>query len=284
MNVLVLGASGMLGSAVFRVLAHSPGDGVRAYGTLRDETFRAYFDEGLKERLVLVGDLLDPLELTRLIKQVRPDVVINCVALGRPALSDPMAWMKVYATLPRRLAFLLEPLDIRLIHISSDGVFSGRQGGYTESDMPDADDLYGMTKQLGEVTGPHALSLRTSIIGHELRGRSGLLEWFLAQEGECRCYAKSRFSGLPTVVLGRILRDVILPRSDLQGVYHVAAPPISKFDLLGLVAQVYGKAISMVPVQEPCIDRSLNADRFYRATGYRSPAWPELVRTMHENH
>ena len=154
-------------------------------------------------------------------------------------------------------------------------------GNYTETDLSDARDLYGVSKYLGEVHYPDSITLRTSIIGHALNSSKGLIDWFLGQQGQCRGFTRALFTGLPTVVLAQIVRDVIIPDSGLHGLYHVAADPIAKFDLLELVAEVYGKSIEIIPDDSLQIDRSLNAGRFRAATGYVVPEWPELVRVMH---
>ena len=169
-----------------------------------------------------------------------------------------------------------------MIHVSTDCVFSGDRGGYTESDPPDAQDLYGRSKLLGEVDLPNAITLRTSIIGHELDevNSHSLIGWFLNQKGTVNGFRRAVFSGLPTVELARVIRDHVLVQPALHGLYHVAAEPINKFDLLQLVAGVYGKTISLQPCDDPVIDRSLDASRFRDATGYSAPSWPELVARM----
>jgi dTDP-4-dehydrorhamnose reductase len=168
-----------------------------------------------------------------------------------------------------------------MVHVSTDGVFSGKKGGYTEDDHPDATDVYGISKYLGEVRYPHTITLRTSIVGHELHASHGLLGWFLSQEIRCKCFSRAVFSGLPTVVMAQIVRDVVLPHPELSGLYHVASDPITKCELLRLVARVYRKSIEIVPDDGLVIDRSLNAERFRIATGYVAPAWPELIQLMH---
>jgi dTDP-4-dehydrorhamnose reductase len=162
-------------------------------------------------------------------------------------------------------------------------VFSGKKGRYTEEDAPDATDVYGLSKYLGELKDPHTFTIRTSIIGHELRGSNGLLEWFLSQEKRCNCYGRAVFSGLPAVVLAQIVGDVVLKHPELSGVYHVAAEPISKCELLRLIAEVYGKSIEIVPDDRLVVDRSLNAERFRKATGYVAPDWRTLIRIMHSS-
>lgn len=147
--------------------------------------------------------------------------------------------------------------------------------------MSDAKDLYGRSKYLGEVSYHHAITLRTSIIGHELQSAHGLVGWFLSQQEKCRGYTRAIFSGVPTVVLAKIIRDVVIPRPDLHGVYHVAAQPISKYDLLDLVAKVYGKQIEIIPDDKLVLDRSLGAARFHEATGYTAPEWEEMIKLMY---
>jgi dTDP-4-dehydrorhamnose reductase len=171
-----------------------------------------------------------------------------------------------------------------LIHVSTDCVFSGSRGNYRESDTSDATDLYGKSKFIGEVSYPHTITLRTSIIGHELTGNHSLIGWFLAQSGPVKGYTKAIFSGLPTVELARVVRDHVLPNRDLSGLYHVAAEPIDKFDLLNIVAKAYGKDIAIEPDDRVSIDRSLNAERFRAATGYVAPAWPDLIARMRDFH
>jgi dTDP-4-dehydrorhamnose reductase len=278
-KILVLGATGLLGNAVFRSM--SKASGARVEGTIRDEAARGLFAPEHAARLIVVEDLENPQGLARLFDGVGPDVVVNCVAAGRPAPADPMRSILVHSVLPRRLLHLCGRSGARLIQIGSDGVFSGLRGAYTEDDAPDANDIYGISKLLGEVAAPHAITLRTSIIGHELQSGSGLLEWFLSQQDQCRCYTRAIFSGFPTIVLADLIRDVVIPRPDLHGVYHVATRPISKFDLLQLVARRYGKAIQLIPDDRENPDRSLVAARFEQATGYVAPDWPTLVELMY---
>lgn len=283
MRVLVLGASGMLGNAVFRVLSEK--DDWEVYGTARLEGMKKFFSAELGERLVVGCDVENHNSLTELFNRIMPDVVINCVALtkGSAVASDFFPFISAYALLPHRLAVLCSLAKARLVHISTDGVFSGAKGGYTEDDVPDAKDIYGISKLLGEVCYPHTITLRTSIVGHELQTAHGLIDWFLSQQNSCKCFTRAIFSGLPTIVLARIIRDIVIPDTALSGIYHVAAPPISKFDLLRLVAVKYGKSIDIAPDDQVVIDRSLNADRFRTATGYVPPAWPELISLMHTN-
>jgi dTDP-4-dehydrorhamnose reductase len=277
----VLGATGLLGNAMFRSMSKT--SGARVAGTIRSEAARSLFAPEYAAGLSVVEDIENPDALARLFDVTGPDVVINCIAVGRPAPADPMRSIEVYSVLPRRLSHLCKLSGSRLIQISSDGVFSGSRGGYTEDDLPDANDVYGVSKLLGEISEPHAFTLRTSIIGHELQSRGGLLEWFLSQQGQCSCYTRAIFSGFPTIVLADLIRDVVIPHSGLHGIYHMATRPISKFALLQLVAKRYGRAIELIPDDRASPDRSLTADRFRKATGYTPPDWPELVELMYSD-
>jgi dTDP-4-dehydrorhamnose reductase len=183
--------------------------------------------------------------------------------------------------MPHRLAKLCALIGARLVHISTDCVFSGEKGGYVESDFTDARDVYGKSKALGEVDYPHTITLRTSTIGHELNSADGLLDWFLSQNKYCKGYNRAIFSGVPTVILAQIIRDVVIPHKELSGIYHVAAKSINKHELLKLIAEVYGKSTQIIYDDSLVIDRSLNADKFRAATGYVAPEWLELIRVMH---
>jgi dTDP-4-dehydrorhamnose reductase len=282
MKIMILGASGMLGNAVFRVLSEDPAHEV--FGTVRADGARRHFGDGAAQRLLTGVDVEKHDSLVRAFATVRPQLVVNCIGLVKQLAdaNDPVQAVPINTLLPHRLAALCQAAGARLVHVSTDCVFSGAKGGYRETDFPDANDLYGRTKLLGEVDYPHAITLRTSLVGHQLTGSYSLIGWFLAQQGSVKGFRKAIFSGLPTVELARVIRDVVLPRSDLRGLYHVAAKPINKCELLRLVADIYGKKIEIVPDDKLVIDLSLSADRFSTATGYIAPPWPELIRRMYE--
>jgi dTDP-4-dehydrorhamnose reductase len=280
-RVLVLGASGMLGNAMVRVLAVDPALEVSA--TVRRATTLRHFDRALAERIIVGVDVENVDSVIRLFSLVQPDVVVNCVGLVKQLAEadDPLLAVPLNTLLPHRLARLCAARGARLIHVSTDCVFSGKRGLYNEADTPDAYDLYGKSKLLGEVSYPNAITLRTSIIGRELEGHRSLIGWFLEQPGPVKGFRKAIFSGLPTVELATIVRDHVLRRPDMSGLYHVAASPINKCDLLHLVADTYGKRVTIEPSDDVVVDRSLDATRFNTTTGYAPPPWPELVRRMY---
>lgn len=281
MRILILGASGMLGNVVMRVLEEMMD--WQVYGTVRSDSVRQLLPAEVSERLIFGVDVEQPDALITVFSCVQPNVVVNCIGLVKQLSEsdDPLLALPINAMLPHRLARLCRLVGARLVHISTDCVFSGEKGAYRESDPADAPDLYGRSKYLGEVTYPHTITLRTSLIGHELQSTHGLVGWFLNQHGSCNGYTQAIFSGFPTVVLAQIIRDLVIPRHDLSGVFHVASEPISKYDLLKLIASIYGKSIEIVPNEEVKIDRSLDASQFREATGYVAPSWPVLIETMY---
>lgn len=281
-KVLVLGSSGMLGNAMLRVCSDC--DALSVTGAVRSRSSLKYFDESLAGGLLAGFDACNTDSILKLFNKVDPDVVINCVGLVKQLddARDPSLAISINAMLPHRLALICGASGARLIHFSTDCVFSGQKGLYKESAVPDASDLYGRSKLLGEVDYPHAITLRTSIIGHELNGHRSLLDWFLFQKERVRGYRRAVFSGLTTVELSKVVRDYVIPTEDLRGVYHVAARPIDKCALLRLVSEVYGKQIVIDPCDDVVIDRSLDASRFNEMSGYVPPSWPELIREMHE--
>jgi len=281
MKVLVFGASGMIGSAMFRVL--SAKTAWQVWGTLRSADARRFFSGDQQDKLVADVDVEKHDALVRMFARVKPDVVVNCIGLTKhhKEAEDPQLALPLNALLPHRIADLCGVAGARLIHVSTDCVFAGTKGNYAETDAPDAVDVYGKSKHLGEVDYPHAITLRTSTIGHELQSAYGLLEWFLAQQVSCKGFNRAIFSGLPNTEFARVVRDVVIPRPDLHGLYHVGAEPIGKYELLKLIAKAYVKSIDVVRDDEFSIDRSLNSVRFGLATGYKPAAWPELIQAMH---
>ena len=281
MKVLVVGASGMIGSTVMRVLSEKPN--WQVFGSIRDSESKRFFSPEIREFLIDGVDVEHQDGLIKILIQTQPDVVVNCVGITKhkTKVEDPLISIPINTLMPHRLAGFCKLAGARLIHISTDCIFSGDKGGYVEDDYADALDMYGKSKALGEVDSPHTITLRTSTIGHELQSAYGMLEWFLSQEVQCKGFAQVIFSGLPTVVFAQVIRDIVIPHSELSGLYHVAAKPINKFDLLKLIAEIYCKNIDIVRDDQLLIDRSLDSSKFKLATGYVAPEWPELIKIMH---
>lgn len=284
-KVLILGATGMLGHVLFKELTNRTE--LDVYGTARymGGIEWAFGPDALKKiRLGVDAENFDT--IIRATASVQPDIVINCIGLIKqaPLAKDPLSAITVNAQLPHRISLVCKTAGARMIHFSTDCAFDGEKGGYTEKDPSDAKDLYGRTKYLGEVEYPHCITLRTSIIGHELKGKRGLAEWFLSQEGGVRGFTKAIYTGFPTVEMARIVSEFVIPNRDLEGLYHVSSEPISKYQLLKLIAREYGKEIEIKPYDDFYCDRSLDSTLFRDKSGYVSPSWQELVQKMHTHY
>jgi len=283
MKILVLGANGMLGNACVSNLASNPE--FEVIGTVRSESALHYFRPQMRKHILTVGDITDESIQSELLNTEKPDVVINCIGIVKQAKdgNDSTMLMKLNADLPQQLARQCSERGVRILQISTDCVFSGLKGmPYLVTDKPDPIDLYGKSKYLGEIVGKlNALTLRTSIIGNELYGTNSLLEWFLAQNGECQGYTKAIYSGMPTVILVGVVEDILLNFPSLSGLYQVSSTPISKYNLLKIIAQIFHKSINIVPNDSVVIDRSLDGSMFQEATGFVAPSWEVMVEKMY---
>lgn len=284
-KILILGGTGMLGHLLLRYLSGFPEYSVMA--TARSIAgMKTHFPEAMLARFLPGSVDVNHFDsVIHAIASAQPDIVINCIGIIKqlPLAEDPLTAIAVNALLPHRIALICRTAGARLIHISTDCVFDGKKGMYTENDQSNAEDLYGRTKFLGEVAYPHCLTLRTSIIGHELKGGYGLIEWFLAQSQKVRGFRKAIYSGFPTIELAGIIRDYVLPNPELNGVYQVSSEPVSKYDLLRLVAHTYGREIEIAPYDDFVQDRSLDSTAFRKATGYHPPPWNELIEAMYSD-
>lgn len=281
-KVLILGANGMLGSMLYRKFCESLN--FETIGLAR--SFTSEFGGCLKDKLIFCSELDNPLILESLLETHLPDVVINCIGIVKQnqKYANVLEVLKVNSLFPHQLLKACQRLNIRLLHISTDCVFSGSKGNYDEGSVIDAADLYGLSKYLGEVISENSLTLRSSIIGHELSGAKGLLEWFLRQNEAVQGFKNCLFSGLPTNEFFNILEQYVLCEKKLSGLYHISSEPISKYDLLHLIASVYKKEIKIFSIEEPRINRTLNSDKFRNATGYHPKSWVEMVSEMYRDH
>lgn len=275
MRILIFGTTGMLGHVLFDDLKRN---NFEVYGTQRKSDSNpnsniVYFD-------VFESDKKSTLAL---IEKIKPSVIINCVGIIKQLkdAKDKAKSIRINALWPHILGEIGAELGIKVIHFSTDCVFSGSKGSYKETDAPDATDIYGVTKFLGEIEYKNSLTLRTSIIGHELSTSYSLVDWFMSQEGKCRGYTKAIYTGFPTIVVSKVLQKYVFPNPQLEGLYHLASHSISKYDLLKLMAKHYQKNIEIIPDESVKIDRSLDGTKFNLATGFNPPSWEELVADMY---
>lgn len=286
MKILVLGANGMLGHKMFQLLrARFP----ETYGTIRG----GLTDEAISRiDLFQQGHIIEEMEvddfpaLENFLRLRQPEFVVNCIGIvkQRAEAEDAIRSITINSLLPHRLVKICGEWGGRIIHISTDCVFSGKQGGghgYNEEDPTDAEDLYGKSKRLGEVTAQNALTLRTSIIGRELSNHASLLEWFLSRNhNQVAGYKRAFYSGVTTNHLAEVVGDIIERHPRLSGLYHVASHTISKYKLLHLIREAFHMFIEITPDENFFCNRSLNGERFHQATGYVCPSWPEMIEQL----
>jgi dTDP-4-dehydrorhamnose reductase len=289
MRVLILGAAGMLGHKLYQRCQHR----FETWATVRT-SYPPYSRYRLfnPERIVGGVDAFNMDAVIRALGYVRPHVVVNCIGVVKqlPTAKDPIVSLTINSLFPHRVAATCRAMGTRFIHISTDCVFKGDRGMYTEDDPPDPEDLYGQTKALGEVDEPGSLTLRTSMIGRELNSSIGLVEWFLSQRpgrtgqpGHVRGFRKAIYSGFTTQSLADIIAEVIKNHPGLTGLYHVASEPINKYDLLVMLRDAYRTEIEIEPYDEIQIDRSLDGSRFQAETGHEPPSWPEMIQALAED-
>jgi dTDP-4-dehydrorhamnose reductase len=279
MKILILGGSGMLGHRLWINLSKEH----ETWVTVRGEASKVPDKPEFPHKYIRPDvDVFNFHEVTRALESIQPDLVINCIGLIKQSqlARDPIFTISVNALFPHQVSLICRVAHIRMIHISTDCVFNGKKGNYTENDPSDAEDLYGRTKFLGEVSYPHTITLRTSIIGRELKTQLGLIEWFLAQENEVHGYQKAIYTGFTTDELSNVIMKYVIPRPDLNGVYHVSSNPISKYDLLMTAKEFFKRDVTILPDEEFVLDRSLDSTRFRQATGYIPPSWPEMIAAM----
>ncbi len=279
MRMLVLGGDGMLGHQLLKQL--SPRHHVVV--TLRQDKstydgFRLFNEDNAFFGI----DVRSIDRVSEVMAQFKPDAVINCIGIikQRSSAKQSILSLEINALLPHRLAVLCRLAGARLVHMSTDCVFSGRKGNYTESDVSDAEDLYGRSKFLGEVDEEGCITLRTSIVGHELSRKRSLLEWVLAQRGVVKGFQKAIFSGFTTIEMARIIEMVLTNRTEAHGMFQVSSDPIDKYALLMLIRQYLHPTIEVVADAELEIDRSLDSTRFREHFGYRPPSWPEMIAEL----
>ena len=281
-SVLVLGSGGMLGSTLMRALPTLLETEV--LGTLRQTTALPRVEPS---RLITGVNADDFSSIERVLDDIKPRALINCIGLIKQLKEgqSPIPCIKINSLLPHQLANACSKRGVRLIHISTDCVFSGSIGNYTEQDIPDPPDVYGRSKLLGEVH-EGGLTLRTSIIGHEPSGKAlSLIDWFLGAQGTLRGFTHAIYTGIPTVELARVIALILRDFPNLTGLHHVSAQRIDKHSLLQIVQRVYRKTdVTLRPDDSFAIDRSLNSALFQQLSGWAPPTWESLISSMHQDY
>ena len=283
MRILILGSTGLLGNTFTKYFFEQ--ENYQTFATIRNYSKIKFFNKKHHKRFVHIENILDYKETEKTIKNIKPDVLINCLGITNKNISNSNKseeFICINSLLPYRLQKICSDLGSRLIHFSTDCIFSGNKGFYSENDNPDPSDLYGRSKLLGELDFENTLTIRKSVIGHELISKNGLLEWFLFQNKFVEGYKNVIFSGITVLELAILIEKFIIPRNDLKGIINISGESISKFDLLKIIADIYNKEIDIIPNTLIKLDRSLDGSQFTKLTGYQPKPWPLLVKAMKE--
>jgi len=280
MRILIFGAGGMLGHKLCQELKAKH----EVFATVRGNSNELQ-NYGIFDGITLLDNIAatDAGSILNAVEIGQPDVVINAIGIIKqlPTSADVINTLSVNSIFPNRLAEISEKYGFRLICISTDCVFNGEKGYYSEFDTPDAYDLYGQSKRFGEVTSGNCITLRTSIIGRELGTSHSLVDWFLSNKGgTAKGYTNAIYSGFPTIVFADIINSLIIKHPKLSGLFHVSSEPINKFELLKLVNTAFDVDIDIEPFADFKIDRSLNSDKFRNITGFQPQPWPEMIQRM----
>jgi len=279
-KILILGSTGLLGSTLLKYLSKK--NKYKCYGAIRKKS-DAIKLKNIKDIKLYKIDYKKRYSITKVFNQINPNIIINCIGITKQLVhkNKISEIIMVNSFLPHFLAQLVNlQKKIRLIHFSTDCVFSGTKGNYKETDLPDAQDIYGRSKLLGEISRSNTLTLRTSIIGHELQTKYSLLNWFLDQKKFVEGYKNAFFSGLTTLEIAKVLDRFIIPNKNLEGLYHLSGKKISKYDLLNLIKKVYKKDIKINININLKINRSLNSNSLQIITGYKPNSWNKIIKEM----
>ena len=280
--ICLIGSTGMLGSMLLYQLSLL---GIKIIAISRSKFIRNNFHNHSKNIIFLEGiDVNNFDNIITVIKEYPISFIINCVGIIKQNKYsyDTKSMYLINSVFPNKLSIIADLLNIKLIHISTDCVFSGKKGNYKESDELDAQDIYGISKAIGEVNSRNCLTLRTSIIGHELNGKKSLLEWFLSQNNSINGYKNAIFSGFTNLELSKIIIKVIRSFPDLEGLYNLSANPINKYDLLKLIAEEYELNTKIIPYDEFKIDRSLDSSKFINLTNIKIKQWKVMIKELHD--
>jgi len=286
MKILVIGASGMLGGSITRYLSKTKK--YEVLSTVRTESQKKVLNEwGIKNVKSCININCDDMSnLEKIVKEFKPQYIINCVGIIKQLDTkiNIDEYIEINSILPHKLSLIGDKYNAKLIHFSTDCVFSGLVGNYVESDMVDAKDIYGKTKYLGEINNPYHLTLRTSIIGHEVNRKISLIDWFLAQNKTVNGFTKAFFTGMPSVYIAEILHKEILNRGNITGLYHLGVNPIDKYTLLNIVKKQYNKKIEIIKNNDYKINRSLNSNKIKKIIKQDEKSWEELIKKMHNEY
>jgi len=280
MKIIILGANGMIGYGLFDYLSKYHD----VIGTLRrDKNFYKNITQLYEKNIIYGVDVKNISEIKNILISHRPDILVNATGIvkqitGQVSEADII---ELNALVPHKLCQLTRSESIKLIQFSTDCVFSGKKGNYSEDDTPDPIDFYGLSKYMGEVNQKGVLTLRTSTIGLELTGSHGLIEWFLKQTGGIDGYMNAIYTGITINELAKFVNFLITKHRDIDGLWQVAGTQINKFALLSILgAKLQRKDIQILPNKEYVCDRSLVNTKIVMKTDYKFPDWEIMLEHL----
>lgn len=280
-KILILGASGMLGNVLLKYFFEK---GLNVTGYVRSRNSRNLFKKVFKKKIKVGFDIFNDLKIKKIIKREKPNYLINCIGKIKQKMANDNLNETIYinSVFPHKLAHLSSIYNFKLVHFSTDCVFNGKRGMYRENEVSNAEDIYGITKSLGEINkNNNVITIRTSIIGHEIKNHVGLLDWFLSQKkvkGFCRAF----FSGFTTLEMAKIIYFYIFSNKINSGIYHISSKTINKYELLNIISKIYKKKIKIYKDSKLKINRSLISKKFKLKTGYKPPSWEVMIQNMYE--
>ena len=282
MKILIFGVTGMLGSCLYKYFSNLKE--FQVTGVLRNIKKKPLFNENSNSGIIVFDNYNNFNKLEEFIKDMKPDYVVNCLGVIKQKIntSKPENTLFINSYLPHLIDKLSVTYNFKLIHFSTDCVFDGNLGSYKETDIPLPKDFYGLSKLLGELETKNSLTIRTSIIGHELESKYSLVNWFLSSKNCVKGFTKAIYSGFPSVEIARIIHEFIIPNKSISGIYNLSSNPISKYELLKIISGQYKHKIDIIPDETVVIDRSLDATLFNKRTKYICPSWTKLIEDMYE--
>lgn len=281
MKVIILGSTGMIGSAVLFTL--SKNKNLNVCGCTSRKHLPEKFKKNIDVAFLKGFNLENYSSLETNIKNNKPNIVINCAGVVKQSsqASDYLKMINLNSLIPHQLNALSQKYKFKIIQVSTDCVFSGKEGNYKETDIPDPIDIYGKSKSLGELINNNHLTLRCSLVGFEVFAKNGLLEWFLDQKDECKGFKNAIFSGLSTFEFAKVVEEIILNHSDLKGLFHISSTPISKYEFLKKISFQFSKKINIVPDINFKINRSLSSSLFSKKTGIKISDWDVMIKDLY---
>jgi dTDP-4-dehydrorhamnose reductase len=281
MRVIILGVSGLIGHKLLQKLSSD----FEIFGVLHHS--KDYYNnpplfsgQNIIENInVSEFDILKGVLYT-----VNPDIIINCVGITKRKIdiNDPLDAISINSAFPHQLAKWAKVNKKRVIHFSTDCVFNGKIGNYTETSLSSAEDVYGKTKYLGELHYDNTITIRSSFIGQELFDKTELFEWFLAQSGkQIKGFKNTLYSGVSTIFMASVVKDIILNYPGLSGLYQLATEkPISKYQLLNLAKKVFDVKVDIIPDIEHIHCPTLDASKLRKAINIAVPSWEEMMTDL----